>query len=857
MAYDPLGLDQPGTEGVPTGYDPLGLGPEEKQPSYLEAAKTGLKEGLAGAMRMYEIPSRGILERTGLAAPGTFASELLKPTEEEEKRVGELGIRGQIVRGVAGLPGAFAKYVPLMAAAPAGIIGTGLTFAGERAAEELAAGKKPSPAQLGEEAIIGGIFRGIEPLGRLARAAILSGTFSTQAFGETYAQTKDLKRSLEAAVAPGVIGAGLGAMGKGRPGERPAVAPGVIGAGLKGRPGERPIPRAGEEEIRQIPPIPESRYQMGTPGWPRPEGLPYPVVPYGRGGPIAEMVWNPRTQRFETGDYFKVEPGGPSEPPPIGPPGELTWTSTGSPPPPPDWIREGREFPPPQYPPIPYIPRPTGRPSEPIIPPTPTPTPPPIPKTPGVATMPATDRQMTTVRENAADIGGLSIDLIKRWTGLGTKRANAILEGMASADEIERSLPGEPYPWRLKATVAPPKPFKTGFIPGTYKDKLAKEFNETINKRFPENEDLRALHKEIIDLYFAVEAGQPGKRIFIAGGGRVGEGSNLDVIGEASTYPEFISKNKFDRKGTLRALAKGIKGQKLGKKEEEIYTQARVESKEAIEAKKAESDRYDREYAEILDREPELTNPELTNHIDDEIMGLKEDLRENYTDAEINTAIEEATKNLTPEGAPPDLAAIEAGIRSFLIPKVELPTPLPAPSPTRPGEQLLPGMKVGLEMAGAKGRVTPTLEGSPLMEAARKAEMERVQPGLPLGLFAQEDKAQQLDRGISDGEIRLKSGVNALGEKLSPLEMESIRRSVEAARGEKQAMPETPQMRDSLSDFQADPLKYIPDDLIIDAKGIREKTGKEVTIKQNAKEAYNEITDRLKTFKDFWDCVKS
>ena len=36
MAYDPLGLDQPGTEGVPTGYDPLGLGPEEKQPSYLD-----------------------------------------------------------------------------------------------------------------------------------------------------------------------------------------------------------------------------------------------------------------------------------------------------------------------------------------------------------------------------------------------------------------------------------------------------------------------------------------------------------------------------------------------------------------------------------------------------------------------------------------------------------------------------------------------------------------------------------------------------------------------------------------------------------------------------------------------------
>ena len=50
-----------------------------------------------------------------------------------------------------------------------------------------------------------------------------------------------------------------------------------------------------------------------------------------------------------------------------------------------------------------------------------------------------------------------------------------------------------------------------------------------------------------------------------------------------------------------------------------------------------------------------------------------------------------------------------------------------APSPTRKGETLLPGMKVGLEMKGGK-EVTPTLEGTPLMEAAIKTEKEKVQP---------------------------------------------------------------------------------------------------------------------------------
>lgn len=54
----------------------------------------------------------------------------------------------------------------------------------------------------------------------------------------------------------------------------------------------------------------------------------------------------------------------------------------------------------------------------------------------------------------------------------------------------------------------------------------------------------------------------------------------------------------------------------------------------------------------------------------------------------------------------------------------------PSISPTKKGEQLLPGMKVGLEMSKEGIKVEPTLEGSPLMQAARKAEVDKVQPSL-------------------------------------------------------------------------------------------------------------------------------
>jgi len=56
----------------------------------------------------------------------------------------------------------------------------------------------------------------------------------------------------------------------------------------------------------------------------------------------------------------------------------------------------------------------------------------------------------------------------------------------------------------------------------------------------------------------------------------------------------------------------------------------------------------------------------------------------------------------------------------------------PVLSPTVKDQFALPGIKQDLEMKGAKEGVTPTLEGTPLAEVARKAEVAKVQPELPI-----------------------------------------------------------------------------------------------------------------------------
>lgn len=57
----------------------------------------------------------------------------------------------------------------------------------------------------------------------------------------------------------------------------------------------------------------------------------------------------------------------------------------------------------------------------------------------------------------------------------------------------------------------------------------------------------------------------------------------------------------------------------------------------------------------------------------------------------------------------------------------------PQLSPNAKDQFALPGIKQGLEMKGAKEGAAPILEGTPLGEAARRAEVEKAQPKLPMG----------------------------------------------------------------------------------------------------------------------------
>jgi hypothetical protein len=139
----------------------------------------------------------------------------------------------------------------------------------------------------------------------------------------------------------------------------------------------------------------------------------------------------------------------------------------------------------------------------------------------------------------------------------------------------------------------------------------------------------------------------------------------------------------------------------------------------------------------------------LTDTIDNEIMDLRKDLEadgvpEHLIEREVGSA-ETAYKN---EAPPEDLAEEELHEWFDLEEREEAAAPeatpelKPAPSPTKKGETLLPGMKVGLEMPkeGIKGE--PTLEGSPLMEAAKKAE-EEGQPTIEgIGETKKPDKAK-------------------------------------------------------------------------------------------------------------------
>ncbi len=154
------------------------------------------------------------------------------------------------------------------------------------------------------------------------------------------------------------------------------------------------------------------------------------------------------------------------------------------------------------------------------------------------------------------------------------------------------------------------------------------------------------------------------------------------------------------------------------------------------------------------------THQDLTKSFDDEIMGWKEEKRlEGWSEEDISTGLRDVAESLKGEAIP----QVDEGFREILSKELTRKTKevtKPELSPTAKNQFKLPGMKQGLEMKGGK-EVTPTLKGTPLFEAARKAEVDRVQPSL-VNLFKSGKKE------ITQAELRnlpdVKSGAKTVGE---------------------------------------------------------------------------------------------
>ncbi len=119
---------------------------------------------------------------------------------------------------------------------------------------------------------------------------------------------------------------------------------------------------------------------------------------------------------------------------------------------------------------------------------------------------------------------------------------------------------------------------------------------------------------------------------------------------------------------------------------------------------------------------------------------------------------------------------------------------LPEPQPINPQEVAelearMPGRVISennlpgiLRQQAVEANVQAGLRGERGIEAEAIREPYRAQ----LSKAARQERINQLDAGIAEGETRLRSGVNALGERLTPGELEAVRTSVENARSERE-----------------------------------------------------------------------
>ena len=177
---------------------------------------------------------------------------------------------------------------------------------------------------------------------------------------------------------------------------------------------------------------------------------------------------------------------------------------------------------------------------------------------------------------------------------------------------------------------------------------------KTLSEKEPE---VAFMVKELRDM---VNHGEPGKRI----GRESGE-----TIAWGSSYPTFMKNKGWTRAEVLGAIDKGLKGEKLGLRQKQIFDAA-VDEGRAINAEQLEREAKDRELASVVRKDPELlrdeTISELTNSYEDEIMGIREELNndpEGYTQSEITEIIGEVERAYKEESGPSDIEAIKRRVR--------------------------------------------------------------------------------------------------------------------------------------------------------------------------------------------------
>lgn len=220
---------------------------------------------------------------------------------------------------------------------------------------------------------------------------------------------------------------------------------------------------------------------------------------------------------------------------------------------------------------------------------------------------------------------------------------------------------------------------------------------------------------EIRELRDVVQKGEPGKRVGLETG---------ETASWSSSYPPFMADKGWTKIQVLQAIDKGMKGEKLGARQQQIWDAARKEARGIF---------RDR----IGEQKKERLSPIKTGELEvgDRVKVKGEVLEVKEKDANKIIVKDDQEYQLDPY--------FDTITGRKLTPKKGTPAEAePILSPTAKDQFALPGIKQGLEMKAAKEGAPPTLEGTPLAEAARKAEIENVQPSLK-GILKSEKGAIQ------------------------------------------------------------------------------------------------------------------